>query len=111
MSHLPLYTDVVFVELDLNNLLSDATRQRFKAELAKRRKRRQTKVQAEKRADRVAKKEEEARIQERKARLQMIDPEDDFFHIPASPQPDNVVVTGDDFGPAISGSVNTSRHR
>ena len=110
MAHLPLYTDIVFVELDLNNTLSDATKHRFKAEFTKRRKRRQSKVQAEKRADRAAKKEEEERIQERKARLQLIDPDDEFFRVPIQ-QPNPVVFTGDNFGPAISENMENNRHR
>ena len=109
MSHLPLYTDVIFVELDLNNVLSDETKQRFKNEFSNRRKRRQTKVQAEKRADRVAKREEEERIQERKARMQIIDPSDEFFHVPVQ-ESDGVILTGDDFGPAISANTGNSQH-
>lgn len=102
LSHLPLYTDIQFVELDLNCMLSAETKQKFKAEMEKRRKKRKSKVNAEKRADRVAKQKEEARINELKARIQRIDPNDDFFQI--SEEPEQVLV-GEEFGPAISGSV------
>lgn len=101
LSHLPLLTDITFVELDMNHLLTDYTKQKFKHELTKRRKRRQSKVKAEKRADRAAQKEETERINERRARLQLIDPDDDFFHSTAvdvedsiSPQDFNVPLTG-----------------
>jgi len=101
LNHIPLYTDIVFVELDLNHILTEETRRQFKVEIAKRRRRRQAKIQAEKRADRAAQKEEMERINERKARLQIIDPSDEFFHIPDLP-PDPQ--QGADFGPALSAS-------
>lgn len=101
LSHLPLYTDIMFVELDLNRLLSAETKEKFKGEMEKRRKKRKNKVTAEKRADRAAKKKEQARISELKARMQRIDPNDEFFQIPEEP----TVLVGDEFGPAISGSA------
>jgi hypothetical protein len=100
LSHLPLLADIVFVELDLNHILTDQTKQRFKAELAKRRKRRQSSVKAEKRADLVALKEETERINERRARSQRIDPDDDFFHqyVPEEPS-----WTAEDFAASVGG--------
>jgi hypothetical protein len=82
LSHLPLYTDIRFVELDLNRILSDETRQKYRAEFEKRSKKRRNKHAAEKRADAMATKKEEARIKELKARIQRIDPHDEFFHSP-----------------------------
>jgi hypothetical protein len=98
LGHLPLYTDVVFVELDLHHILSEETKKRFKVDIAKRRKRRQSKVQAEKRSDREIKKDEAEKISERKARLQGVDPEDEFFRVPVAPEPRLTVV---DLGPAV----------
>jgi hypothetical protein len=100
LSHLPLLADIVFVELDLNHILTDQTKQKFKADLDKRRKRRQSKVKAEKRADRVAQKEETERINERRARSQLIDPDDNFFHqyVPEEP-----TLTAEDFAASIGG--------
>lgn len=102
LGHLPLYTDIHFVELDLNSLLSIECKKKFKAEFDKRRKRRQGKVKAEKREDKLAQKKEEERIKELKARMQQIDPNDDFFQVSLPEEP--VDLTGDAFGPAISGS-------
>jgi hypothetical protein len=98
LSHLPLLADIVFVELDLNHILTDQTKQKFKADLDKRRKRRQSKVKAEKRADRVTQKEETERINERRARLQLIDPKDDFFH-----QYEEPTLTAEDFAASVGG--------
>ena len=82
LSHLPLYTDAVFVELDLDRILSEETKQLFKVELDKRRKRRKDKSSAEKRADWTAKQKELERINNVKSRMQQIDPNDIFFQIP-----------------------------
>jgi Zinc finger, C3HC4 type (RING finger) len=100
LNHIPLYTDVTFVELDLNHVLSEETREKFKGEIAKRRKRRQSKVLAEKRADKAAFREEMEQINERKARLQIIDPTDDFFQVPSLPV-EPIPAEGEDFGPAL----------
>jgi hypothetical protein len=53
LSHLPLYTDLVFVELDLNRILSNQTRQKFKLEMEKRRKKWKNRVPAEKQANHI----------------------------------------------------------
>eukprot|EP00536_Pseudo-nitzschia_multiseries_P018144 jgi/Psemu1/54304/gm1.54304_g len=99
LNHIPLYTDIVFVELDLNHLLSEGTRRKFKNEIDKRRKKRQSKTQAEKRADRIARKEDQERINERKARLQLVDPDDEFFHAAVQMASEPAVVEAADFGP------------
>eukprot|EP00980_Cylindrotheca_fusiformis_P012577 scaffold3084_cov144-Cylindrotheca_fusiformis.AAC.25 len=101
LSHLPLFTEIVFVELDLNHILTDQTKQKFKQDLARRRKRRQYKVKAEKRADRAAEKEETERINERRARLQLIDLEDDFFRHHVGEEP---TLTAEDFIAVIGGA-------
>ncbi|CAJ1942946.1 unnamed protein product [Cylindrotheca closterium] len=79
LSHLPLYVDFMFVELDLNHILTEQAKQKFKNEFANRRKRRQSKVKAEKKADKAKEREEMQRINERRSRFQTIDPGDDFF--------------------------------
>jgi hypothetical protein len=85
--------------MDLNHILRDSTKKKFKEDIARRRKRRQSKMQAEKREDRVAKKEEAQRINDRKSRLQLIDPDDDFFRpVVVAPEPSLV---GQDFGPTL----------
>lgn len=107
LNHIPLYTDIVFVELDLNHILSEGTKRKFKNEIAKRRKKRQSKVQAEKRADLQAKKEDQDRVNARKARLQTIDPDDEFFRA-AVTTPAEPVVEGADFGPFPGGESFSS---
>ena len=108
LNHIPLYTDVVFVELDINHVLSEETKRKFKNDLAKRRKKRQSKVQAEKRADRQAKREDQDRINARKARLQTIDPEDEFFRAVVVPPPEPVPPEPSDFGPVLGGEPVSS---
>mmetsp|Transcript_31932 Transcript_31932/g.52696 ORF Transcript_31932/g.52696 Transcript_31932/m.52696 type:complete len:707 (+) Transcript_31932:127-2247(+) len=102
LSHLPFYTDIVFVELDLNRILSNKTKQKFKAELEKRNRRRKNKVVAEKRVDRHQQRREEQRINELKSRMQCIDTTDQFFQYVPDPEPDSMV--GEQFGPAVGGS-------
>lgn len=84
LEHIPVYSDIQIVELDLNNVLSKETKRIFQADMAKRKKKRQSKIQAEKRADREAKQEEARLINDRKSRFQMIDQDDEFFHAPSS---------------------------
>ena len=102
LSHLPLYTDIVLVELDLHHVLSEATKQKFKADLAKRKKKRQGKFYAEKREDREREKEELNRIHELKARFKEIDPNDAFFRVSEAAPPSEPQLSGDDFGPSVS---------
>jgi hypothetical protein len=106
LSYLPLFTDIIFVELDLNHILSEKTKQKFKGELAKRRKHRQSKVKAEKRENRALQREERARINDRKARLQLIDPDDAFFH--SSALEEEPQLTAEDFSSTL---VNTEDPR
>ena len=77
LSHLPLFADVKFVEVNLNNILSPETKAKFKSEMDKRRARRKNRKNAEKREDKLAKKLEEAR---RKIPAR-VDPSDDFFKV------------------------------
>jgi hypothetical protein len=107
LNHIPLFTDIVFVELDLNHVLSDETKRKFKNEIAKRRKKRQSKTQAEKRADLQAKKEDRDRINARKARLQTVDPDDVFFQVSVAPPPEPVP-EGTEFGPVPGGESSSS---
>lgn len=106
LAHLPLYADIHFVELDLNSLLSIETKRKFKADFDKRRKCRQSKAKAEKREDKMAQRKEEERINQLKARMQQIDPNDAFFQVSLPEEP--LELTGDAFGPAISGGRNSS---
>lgn len=99
LSHLPLHTDIKFVELDLNAILSGSTKQKFAAEFEKRRKKRKGKKESEKKADRLAKKQEEARIEELKSRIQRIDPNDEFFL--SSSNTEQETLEGDAFGPIL----------
>ena len=48
------------------------------------------------------------RINERKARLQLIDPDDEFFHIPTSLPPDPQPAYGAEFGPALGASAGSN---
>jgi len=107
LNHIPLFTDIIFVELDLNHVLSDETRRKFKNEIAKRRKKRQSKTQAEKRADLQAQKEDRDRINARKARLQTVDPNDEFFQVSIVPPP-KPVPEGAEFGPVPGGESSSS---
>ena len=78
-SHLPLYSDITMVELDINGSLSEETRQRFKKDMKRRKEKRQAKKEAEKKADREARRKEEERIEELRKGIQRIDPNDPFF--------------------------------
>ena len=104
LSHLPLYTEICFVELSLGNLLSKQTKKAFAKDFQKRMNARMKKVQMEKREDVRVQKQEEARINELKARMQRIDPNDEFFVVP-EPEP---TFDGEDFGPSISGDAPRS---
>ena len=110
LSHIPLFTDIVFVELDLYNILSEETRRKFKNEFAKRRKKRQSKVQAEKRADHLAQKKDQDIIKARKARLQTVDPDDEFFHamVAVSERDPEPAVENTNVGPILAGESLSS---
>lgn len=79
-SHLPLYTDITIVELDLNQQLSQKTKEHFKKDFDARRKKRIAKREAEKKAEKDAQRIEDERLAEIKSRLARIDPNDTFFH-------------------------------
>eukprot|EP00977_Amphora_coffeiformis_P015446 scaffold4511_cov171-Amphora_coffeaeformis.AAC.12 len=101
LSHLPLYADICFVELSLGNLLSKQTKKSFAKDFQKRINARMKKAQMEKREDKRAQRQEEARINELKARMQRIDPNDEFFQ-PVIPEPEPTF-DNEDFGPSILG--------
>lgn len=100
LSHLPLYTDICFVEIGLGGLLSPHTKKLFQKDFAKRKQARLAKAKAEKRADERLRLQEEARINELKARMQRIDPSDDFFR--PQVQVSEVFPEGDEFGPRLT---------
>ena len=109
LNHVPLYTDIVFVEIELNDTLSDVTKLKFRGDFVARRKRRRSKVLAEKRADRSAKKEEQQLVKERKARLQIIDPDDDFFQVSIEPESPNAIDPMQFLEP-LPGGCNFNQH-
>lgn len=107
LSHLPLYTDVTFVELDIGGLLSPSTKKRFAKDFQRRKTIRTKNSEMVKREDARIRRAEEARIKELKARMQRIDPNDEFFqvHVPeVEPSFD-----GEDFGPSITGESSSPR--
>ncbi|KAI2512250.1 ubiquitin-like protein transferase [Fragilaria crotonensis] len=104
-SHLPAFTDVLFVELDLNRILSKETKQAFRKEFEKRKQRRKNRAVAEKNIDQLQKRKEQQRIDELKARMQRIDLTDDFFHYELDPE--HGAMTGDEFGPSIGAAEAT----
>jgi len=75
-------------------------------ELVERRTLRNRRMRYEQNADKKQKQKEEARIAALKERIQQIDPNDDFFRPPQlEPEP---VLTGEEFGPSVSGVVSQS---
>jgi hypothetical protein len=106
LSHLPVYSDICFVEISLGNVLSKETKKVFRKEFQKRKQARMNRLNAERREDERTRRKEEARINELKSRMQRIDPDDEFFH--HSPVLPETVPTGDEFGPAISSSGGDS---
>jgi RING-finger-containing E3 ubiquitin ligase len=79
-SHLPLYTDITMVELDINDYLSDTTKKHFKKDMERRKQKRQARREAEKKLERESKRKEEERIEQLKKGIQKVDPNDPFFH-------------------------------
>lgn len=100
LSHLPLYSDIAFVEIGLGNMLSHETKKAFKKDFNKRKQTRMSKATAEKREDERARRKEEARINDLKARMSRIDPSDEFFQALPYIEPP-VDFTGDDFAPLV----------
>jgi len=87
LSHLPLYTDIKLVEINLDKLLGDETRKKFKAEKEMMKKNRKAKVKKEKKADKTRNKQERC------------DPAQNIFHPMASNH--TTLPMSDDFGPAL----------
>jgi hypothetical protein len=106
LSHLSLYSDIVFVELNLGHVLSNETKKSFQKELSKRKQARTNRVILEKRCDEKARKVEEERINELKARMQRVDPDDEFFRSPQDADAIATVLTGDEFGPVMARGTN-----
>ena len=110
LSHIPLYTEVCFIEIDISHVLSSRTKHVYKKEFTKRQQTRIAREKAEQREDELLQHLEQEKINERKARMQRIDPMDDFFQ-PVIPMYDVHVepnMLSEDFGPAIS--TNTATH-
>jgi len=95
-SHLPLYTDITLVEIDINGNLNEKTKSLCKKDMDRRRKKRQTKREVEKKAEREATEREEKRIEELKRGIHRVDPNDPFFQA-ASPLEDTNVFDVSDF--------------
>jgi hypothetical protein len=109
LSHLPIYSDFCLVEIELGGILSRETTLVHKNELQKRKQSRQNRVNADKRADALAQKKEEDRINELKTQVRRIDPEDEFFRVVQEPQ---IELTGEGFGPRLSASqLSHSTHQ
>jgi len=109
-SHLPLYTDITLVEIDINGNLTEATRNICKKEMDRRRKKRQAAREAEKKAEREAKQKEDARIDDLKRGIQRIDPNDSFFHAAAAAAPleDTNVFDASDFAQFLPASKSNT---
>jgi len=108
LSHLPLYTDVKFVELQLpKQHFSETTKLAYKSELEKRKKKRRNRLRAEQKLSNRIKKEEEDQVTMRRMGNQKVDFEDDFFR-PAmiGPNHDAVVESplSEGFGPGLGGN-------
>jgi hypothetical protein len=101
LSHLPLFTEITFVEIGMGHLLSNETKKMFKKEFQQRKVKRVAKTQAEQRADAKLKRQEEERVNERKARYQGIDPTDDFFRPAVAVEEPAVNFVEADFGPSL----------
>lgn len=106
LSHVPLYTEITFIELSMAHLLSPATKKLFKKEFQKRNQKRSAKTNAEKRADAKLKQQEEERVNELKARYQSIDPSDEFFRVPAVVEPP-INFSEDNFGPSLGTALGS----
>jgi hypothetical protein len=103
LSHLALFCDIRFVEITLGYALSHETKKAFKKDFIKRKVDREKKAKAEKRADARQQRQEETRINDLKARMQRIDPNDEFFavHPVTSSLDDAIPLQGEEFGPSL----------
>jgi hypothetical protein len=102
LSHLPLYTELSFVEINLGHLLSKATKKRFAKEFYSRQQHRAAKLRAEQREKDRERRLEQQRIEDLKIRFQSIDPSDPFFHLPSATPTIELNLTSDDFGPCLT---------
>ncbi|KAL9188423.1 hypothetical protein ACHAXT_006801 [Thalassiosira profunda] len=103
LSHLPLTTSICLVEIDMNSggdrgnkpMLSQSTMAKFRSELQRRKAERLRAAKQEQKADKVAKAKSEKAEQRRRRELlganylerwesQEINPDDEFFQIPAA---------------------------
>jgi RING-type zinc-finger len=110
LSHLPLYTDISFVEIDIGHVLSSKTKKIYRKEIHKRNQARISRENAAKLEDERLKQDEQEQINQRKSRMQRIDPMDEFFQpvIPTrTPMETAPNLTLEDFGPALSSSAPT----
>ncbi len=101
LSHIPVNSHVLLIEVALGNILSSSTKKHFAKDFHKRQQARQRSKQAEQRAEERSQRAEQCKIEERKLRWQSIDPNDEFFHNPVEQE---VMLTGDAFGPSLSSS-------
>lgn len=106
LSHLPLYSDICFVEISLSHILSNRTKKAFKKEFQKRHQSRIAREAAEKKVDERVQRKEEERINDLKARIQRVDPLDEFFQPVIVPEQE-LNLSGTDFGPFLSGAPAT----
>ena len=109
LAHLPLYTDLCFVELNLGSYLSHNTKQEFRKEFQKRKQKRVQRANAEKRADKKIEQQERERIEGLRAVFQQIDPTDEFFqYTPREPEPERAIdFSSEVFGPPAAFSNAT----
>eukprot|EP00559_Dactyliosolen_fragilissimus_P002693 CAMPEP_0184873220 /NCGR_PEP_ID=MMETSP0580-20130426/41724_1 /TAXON_ID=1118495 /ORGANISM="Dactyliosolen fragilissimus" /LENGTH=552 /DNA_ID=CAMNT_0027376103 /DNA_START=605 /DNA_END=2263 /DNA_ORIENTATION=- len=100
LSHLPLYTDIFFVELDLNHILSSMSRDLYKGEMQLRRKKRLAKKNKIKRAERIAK-EKESRKQWVKGQINHLNFHNECYSDPFDEFEDVLPPTEEEFGPEL----------
>ena len=111
LHHLPLYTDVKLVELNLFAIqegkpyLSEETKRKFQREHEKRRKRRKQKKREERRLDKLLAEQEAEEVQKRQQ--QRINFASDEFFQPA-PVQDASSPFSDEFGPSLSANPTRS---
>jgi len=112
LHHLPMYTTVLFLEVDLHRYISPETKVAFKAEIEKHKRLRTQEKKKEKKMDlKIQEKEELERLQ-RFDRMSRIDPNDNFFHgdgarATVNDNP-NVSFLSEDFGPAVAATSGTA---
>lgn len=105
LSHLPLYSDVNFVELDLHGMLSETTRDKFREEGRRRERRRRDALQSERKTDRATRAKEQNQIAKVRARARefTVDPEDAFFRSGGSALGSAEEYDPEGFGPSLAG--------